>query len=262
MVLFDYAVTAQILYFPTYYLLQERAWKVLGLFLKEVVIKGQCENVPHKLQPYRTPPSSSYRNHVLTYLLYGHLWSFMYSKVHIMYKSPRLQIQQEWKKSAANLVKLWVSSITKPVRLEILQFLWCFHSILHSMDLRPFISNIYINLYAQSTKAARSRESKAWRAKSDPSGLYPKLHTKLATCTGTMQCETMGGFQGWTLQLSWWSQRVGWLTLGPQHLLIRTRSVSWDDMIYGTMKTVWRSCSNYILLILGDAYWNSNIKSR
>ena len=54
----------------------------------------------------------------------------------------------------------------------------------------------YLNVYSQSTK---------W----DPSGLYPKLHTKLATCTGTMQCETMGGFQGWTLQLSWWSQRVG-----------------------------------------------------
>ena len=151
MVLFDYAVTALILYFPTYYLLQERAWKVLGLFLEEVVIKGQCENGPHKLQPYRTPRSSSYRNHVLTYLLYVHLWSFMYSNVYIMYKSPRLQIQQEWKKSAANLVKLWVSSITKPVRLEILQFLWCFHSMLHSMDLRPFyIQYVYtLNLPKQ-----------------------------------------------------------------------------------------------------------------
>ncbi len=38
-VLFDYAVTAQILYFPMYYLLQERA-KVLGFFLPELVIKG------------------------------------------------------------------------------------------------------------------------------------------------------------------------------------------------------------------------------
>ena len=105
MVLFDYAVTAQILYFPMYYLLQERAGDQVAQASDAAEI-GSSPSCGHIRNGMRFRP-----------------------------------------KSNSNLR----DQVNHKVRLEILQFLSCFYSILHSVDLRPFyIQNL--DVYSQSTK--------------------------------------------------------------------------------------------------------------